>query len=63
MDNRLPKNVTGIPIVSKRGLFLSKAYQPHNPLPITENEDSYAVSNKNHGNSLALMYQLLRIPL
>ncbi|GJR40507.1 GEM-like protein 6 isoform X1 [Tanacetum coccineum] len=48
MDNRLPKNVTGIPIVSTRDLFLSKAYQSHNPLPIKKNEHSYVVSAKSH---------------
>ncbi|GJZ68250.1 GEM-like protein 7 [Tanacetum coccineum] len=46
MDNRLSKNVTGL--VSTRGLLLSNAYQPHNSLPFTENEERFAVSTKNH---------------
>lgn len=54
MDNRFSSKEMGIPIISTRGLFFSKPYQPHYLLPTSserndiERIESFPVL-KNHG--------------
>nr|XP_043608483.1 putative GEM-like protein 8 [Erigeron canadensis] len=55
MDNIISNNVMSIPIISPRGLLLSKPYTPHYFLSTsktnaTERKDGFAVSVKNHAS-------------
>ncbi|KAJ9549460.1 hypothetical protein OSB04_022003 [Centaurea solstitialis] len=54
MDTRLSGSVMGIPMISTRGLLLSKPYEPNYPLSTSktnygiERKSSFAVQIKNH---------------